>query len=94
MFLKCISDFILEFTPSTAHLYPPPPQITGLSSSGLISALTCMCTHFLLYVLPPTTFPGHILPSHWYQPCSMGKTFSTLLFSNFAEEKKKIKRKA
>jgi hypothetical protein len=90
-FCKCINYFILEFTPSTTHLCPPSPQISGLVSTGTIFSLTCMCTHFSHHIHPPIPFPGHILPTHLYQPCPLGRISSSLLFSNFAEEKK-IKR--
>jgi hypothetical protein len=34
-----------------------------------------------------------ISPSHWYQPSPLGRTFSALLFSHFAEQKKKKEKK-
>jgi hypothetical protein len=46
----------LEFTPSTALLYPPPP-IPGIVSMGIIFAFIYMGTH--LSQAPP--------PSHLYQ---------------------------
>jgi hypothetical protein len=73
-FLKYIHYFIFEFTPCIAHLYlPPPPQITGLVSTGIIFALTCMCTHVLHHVHPSTHFQGHppptdINPAPWEGP--------------------------
>jgi hypothetical protein len=43
-------------------------------------------THFLHNIHPPIPFPRHLpLPT----VTLMGKTYSTLLFSNFVEQKRK-----
>jgi hypothetical protein len=77
---------MLEFTPSIAPLFPP-CWIHGTVSTGIIFAFTCMCTHFLHYSHPPTPCLYH-LPPPTGLTLPLGRTYSTLLFSNFAEEKR------
>jgi hypothetical protein len=64
---------------STVLLYPPLP-IPGIISTGIIFAFTYICTPFLHCIHSP--------PSHWCQPCPLGRTCSILLFSDFVEEKR------
>jgi hypothetical protein len=49
-------------------------------------------TFFALFSLSYPLSPPPA-PSYWCQPYSLGRTFSALLFSSFAEEKRKIKKK-
>jgi hypothetical protein len=59
----------------------PPTPIHGIVTVGIIIALTCMCTHFLHCIHPPTLFPHHLplpvvlFPSRNYkgglEPCSL-----------------------
>jgi hypothetical protein len=49
-FLQCVKYIILEFIPSTALLYPRLP-IPGMISTGIIFALTYMCTVLGIFVM-------------------------------------------
>jgi hypothetical protein len=54
---------------------------------------TNMHTHYLYHIHPLTPF-SIASPSQWFQPSLLSMICSTLLFSNFVEEKRqKIKRK-
>jgi hypothetical protein len=74
-FLQCIKNIILELTLSAALVQPPIP---GTVSTGIIFAFTFICIHYCH--LPPTTI---------LLPLPLGSTCSTLLFSDFIEEKTK-----
>jgi hypothetical protein len=63
-----------------------PYPIPGIVSTGLIFPFTYMCTQYLRHIHPPTLFP-HILPLLLVPP-SPGRTWPSLLFSNFVKEKK------
>jgi hypothetical protein len=65
-------------SPTSMAPFIPPPPIHGIVKTGIIIAFTCMCTHFShftnLHLLPPTP--------------SRSRTCSTLLLSDFIEEKR------
>jgi hypothetical protein len=64
--------------PFHCSFIPPSPDTWTSVSTGIIFAFTCMCIHYLHDIHPPTPFP---ITSHPHRTCS------TLIFSNFVEEK-------
>jgi hypothetical protein len=48
-----------------------------------------MCTQYLHFIHPPTSFP-HLFPYPTATNPSSGRTCSALLFSDFIEEKKML----
>jgi hypothetical protein len=79
--LHCINYIILEFTPSTAPLYPPHPAlIHGTVSTSIIFVFTYMCTHFCtVFTLPPCALSPPPLPSYRCQPSPLGRTCSAFI---------------
>jgi hypothetical protein len=76
-----------EFTPSTAPLYPPTPDSWNSYNRYHYCICMLMYTFSALYSLYYPLFPPPP-PSHRCQPSPLGRTFSTVLLSDFAEEKK------
>jgi hypothetical protein len=70
-----------------SHLPPPPPNLR-IVSVGIIFAFTYMYTQFLYHIHPPTPFPQH-LPPRTGTKFLLDRTYSSLLFSDFIEEKRK-----
>jgi hypothetical protein len=64
----------------------PPCPISGVVATGIISAFTYMGTHFLHHIHPPIPIPQHLL-SPTTPDLPSGKICSSLLFSDFVEEK-------
>jgi hypothetical protein len=83
-----INYIILEFTPSTAPLYLSSPDSWNSFNRYrfyiYMHVYTFFAPHSFSYPLSPP-----LPPLHWWQPSSLGRTCSTVLFSDFAEEKKK-----
>jgi hypothetical protein len=90
--LQFIHYIILEFIPSTAFLYLPLPWfLEWFQQVSFLHLQTC--AHIFCTVLPFYPFLSHP-PTGANPPDTLGRTFSTLLFSNFVEEKREtIKRK-
>jgi hypothetical protein len=84
-----------EFTSSTILFLTPhsPILIPGVVSTSIIFTFTYMCTHFIALYSPSYLLSPTLYPSHWCQPSPLGRTCSTLLFSNFVRRKKKRKDK-
>jgi hypothetical protein len=66
-------------------LSPPIPRTV---STGIIFSFTCKCTHFLYHIRSATSFPRHLPPPLGANPSTLGRTCPTLLFSDFAKEKR------
>jgi hypothetical protein len=76
-FLQCIKCIILEFTPSTALFHPP-------HSSNSFNRY-CFCIYIHVYTLFALYSSSHTLSP---PPPPHHRTRSTLLFSDFVEEKR------
>jgi hypothetical protein len=74
-------------SPSPQLCFIPPPPILGIDSAAIIFAFTYMCTQFLYHIHSPTPFLHHFPLPTGLLPHN--RTCSTLLFSNFIEEKRK-----
>jgi hypothetical protein len=76
-----------------SYINLPPLPFTLITSSpdstGIISAFTYMCTHYLHSIHPHIPFPPSPPHSHLWHPSPLGRTCSTLQFSNFVEEKER-----
>jgi hypothetical protein len=63
------------------------PPISGTVSTSIFFPFTFMCTQYLCHIHSLTSFPYLLLPHSlvWTTP---GRTCSSLLFSDFAKERK------
>jgi hypothetical protein len=77
-------------TPSIILLFPPSPHSWNSFNRSHSSIYIHVYTVFAPYS-PSFTLSPPPLPSHWYQTLLSGRTWSTLLFSDFVKEKNKIK---
>jgi hypothetical protein len=69
-----------------SYLNSPNTRIPGVVSTGIIFAFTYMCAHFIAPSSSSYTLSTTPPPFRWWQP--LGNTCSSLLFSDFAGEKK------
>jgi hypothetical protein len=75
-----------QFTPSMVSLTP---SISGIVSTDIVFIFTYMCTQYLHHIHPPIPFPHKLPPPTGTNlPLPPDRTYSTLLFCNFVEEKK------
>jgi hypothetical protein len=91
---KYIYTWIHLLNPSPSSL---PTRIPGVDSTGIILAFTYMCTHFNA-LCSPSHCPSLTLaisPLPLVPTLTLGKSCSTILFSNFVGEKwEKIKKRS
>jgi hypothetical protein len=75
-------------SPLFCSLLSLPSLIHGILTRGIIITFTCMCTHFLHYIHPPSNFPCYFPPSTSANHLPLSRTCSAFLFSSFAGEKR------
>jgi hypothetical protein len=89
MFLNYIKFIILHHS-----LLSTPLPFPGKVSTGIIFAFTYVCTPDFHHIHPPTPFSTNLSPLTGAKTPHLGRTYFTLLFSNFVEEiREKMKRK-
>jgi hypothetical protein len=79
-FLQYFKYIVLELTPSTILLHPPPPRLPGIVPTGLFP-FTYMYTQYFHHIHPPSPFP-YLLSPTWVLLTFLLSLHTTLTMKN------------